>query len=322
MNPLVSIIIPIYNTGDKLLPCLDSVRTQSYGNIEVLMVNDGSTDGSDNICREFAGMDSRFVYIAQENAGVSAARNRGISVARGEYICFVDSDDSVTSRYLACMLETIEENSADIVIQGLVNICDGDIVNTCRFAKLCIETTALSDELFDRMFHFCGPYCKLFRTATIHKNHIEFPTTISYGEDLFFYAQYLQYCHRVCFVDECEYRYTLPISGTLSTTALSPDKFWQNQKNRRRWYRLLRQKFGIARDFYLQENRIKLIGLRGLLASIKKHDADLKAYLQAIVSDPDFDFASIRPRSLSDKALLSLIRRNNTLCRVVLNILS
>ena len=97
---MVSIIIPIYNPGDKLCVCLDSIKSQTYHDIEVLMVNDGSKDNSASICKEFAKEDERFVYIEQENAGVSMARNKGIVHSHGDYICFVDSDDSVEPCYV------------------------------------------------------------------------------------------------------------------------------------------------------------------------------------------------------------------------------
>ena len=95
MNDSVSVIIPVYNPGGALKKCIESLMAQTWENIEIILVNDGSTDGSDSACREFAAADGRIKYVCQENAGVSAARNRGIELACGEYICFVDSDDYV-----------------------------------------------------------------------------------------------------------------------------------------------------------------------------------------------------------------------------------
>lgn len=122
---MVSIIVPIYNSGDKLRTCLNSIKLQSYHDIEVLMVNDGSKDNSSVICEEFAKDDNRFIYIQQENAGVSVARNNGLSHSHGDYICFIDSDDSVELHYVECMMKAIKDTHADIVLQGLTNVYAG-----------------------------------------------------------------------------------------------------------------------------------------------------------------------------------------------------
>ena len=92
-HDLISIIIPVYNVEHYLAECLDSVLAQTYKNLEIILVDDGSIDGSGQICDNYAGKDSRIKVIHQTNAGVSAARNKGLKVAKGEYIGFVDADD-------------------------------------------------------------------------------------------------------------------------------------------------------------------------------------------------------------------------------------
>ena len=95
-----SIIVPVYNVEEYLEECLESIQKQTYTDIEVILVNDGSTDGSKEICESYCQMDSRFKLINQENKGQSAARNNGVSVSTGEYITFVDSDDVISSKYV------------------------------------------------------------------------------------------------------------------------------------------------------------------------------------------------------------------------------
>lgn len=156
MTPMVSIIIPVYNPGEALHRCLDTVLAQTYHNIEVIAVNDGSTDGSGQVCKQYSAGDERLRYISQPNAGVSVARNRGITEAKGEYICFVDSDDSVNANYIECMLEAIEKSQADIAIQGLKQYKNGEIVAIEAFEKDVVAANNLSESLFDKIFYFCG----------------------------------------------------------------------------------------------------------------------------------------------------------------------
>lgn len=96
ITPKVSIIVPVYNVENYLRKCLDSLINQTLKNIEIICINDGSTDNSLSILEEYASKDERIIVINQENAGVSSARNRGLEIATGEYIAFVDADDSVT----------------------------------------------------------------------------------------------------------------------------------------------------------------------------------------------------------------------------------
>lgn len=110
-QPLASVIVPVYNTEAYLEACLDSLRAQSCEEIEVLMIDDGSTDGSADILRRYAEEDARFRFFQQENRGVSAARNLGLAHARGKYILFVDSDDRVAADYAADLTAALEQGS-------------------------------------------------------------------------------------------------------------------------------------------------------------------------------------------------------------------
>lgn len=116
MKDLISIIVPVYNVEPFISSCLDSLSKQIYQNFEVLMINDGSTDNSGVICREYADSDSRFHYFEKENAGVADARNFGIVKSKGDYITFVDSDDWVTEEYLLILMETLKEQDSEIVV--------------------------------------------------------------------------------------------------------------------------------------------------------------------------------------------------------------
>ena len=115
-NELISIIVPIYNVEKYLRQCLDSIMNQTYRNFECLLINDGSSDNSEDICREYVSKDSRFRYFEKENGGVSSARNLGIEHSKGEYITFIDSDDWVDSDYLEVLYNSLVDERADIAI--------------------------------------------------------------------------------------------------------------------------------------------------------------------------------------------------------------
>lgn len=116
----VSIIIPVYNSEIYLEKCLDTVINQSYTNIEIIIVNDGSSDGSEKIINKYKELDSRIISINQINQGAGAARNKGLSLCNGDYICFVDSDDYIEKSYVEDLVETIK---------------DGDLFSFCNFCK-------------------------------------------------------------------------------------------------------------------------------------------------------------------------------------------
>ncbi|WP_276903978.1 glycosyltransferase family 2 protein [Faecalibaculum rodentium] len=119
MSNLVSFIVPVYNVENYLVDCLESIVRQTYENIEIVLVNDGSTDRSPAICREYAAMDKRIKLINKQNGGLSDARNIGIDNARGQWITFVDSDDVITEDYCSSLVNTINESSSDIAIGGV-----------------------------------------------------------------------------------------------------------------------------------------------------------------------------------------------------------
>ena len=117
-TPLVSVIVPVYNVEPYLEQCLASIAAQTYAKIEVIVVDDGSTDGGDAVCDEWAGKDQRFHVIHQQNRGLSAARNAGLDIAQGEYIQFVDSDDYVSPRFTEALLQVVRETECPCAICG------------------------------------------------------------------------------------------------------------------------------------------------------------------------------------------------------------
>lgn len=112
-SPLISVVVPVYNVEKYLIPCLDSLKNQSYSDLEIILIDDGSTDDSGKICDDYAAKDVRFQVIHKKNAGVSAARNTGIELAKGSYISFVDSDDRLQRDYFEVLYGDVLQNNAD-----------------------------------------------------------------------------------------------------------------------------------------------------------------------------------------------------------------
>ena len=137
-RPLVSIIIPVYNVEKYIEKCLDSVLAQSYDNLEILLIDDGSTDKSGAICAEYAGKDKRIHLIRQKNQGVSVARNVGLKKAQGRWIAFVDSDDYIESGYIEILLNNAEEKNADVVQ------CEQKIFNERSEVALCGKRSSIA----------------------------------------------------------------------------------------------------------------------------------------------------------------------------------
>ena len=151
-EPLCSIIVPIYNVEALLPRCIDSLIGQQYQNIEIILVNDGSTDSSEAICREYLNRDSRLKLINKKNGGLSSARNAGLKLSKGEYIFFVDSDDYVTSDFCSVGVDGFLNHSADVVIFGFNNIfvdTNKVIKKHCRKSRVISNEEALEGTLID-----------------------------------------------------------------------------------------------------------------------------------------------------------------------------
>ena len=195
MNPKVSVIIPVYNGEDSLSISLESLLKQTYSNFEVVVIDDGSKDGTREVVEKYVSMDSRFRYNYQANGGVSVARNNGIKVSQGEYICFLDSDDFYENSFIEKMLNEIEKESADVCYCGYnivsprgktkkrTGFKSGDILVDYVLGKVSIHTTGW-----------------LIRKKFISEFNIKFVEGVSWGEDFEFFCEVLARSKKVTFV--------------------------------------------------------------------------------------------------------------------------
>lgn len=222
---LVSIIIPAYNAGTLLRRCLESVRNQSNSGFECVVVDDGSTDGSVvEACRSF-GYDKRFVFVSQKNSGVSSARNRGISVVKGDYVCFIDSDDCVDRDYVECLYATLGDT--DMSVCGLVQERGEQHIPYAVASEACVRFASEYDSSIAALLQnylLFGPVCKLYRMDLIRENDIEFPVGVDYGEDLIFNFRYLLYCKSIATTSQTPYHYIIR-DGSLSNSEIKD--YWE-----------------------------------------------------------------------------------------------
>ena len=174
-NPLLSIIIPVYNSERFLKECLDSVLFQSFSDFEVIVVDDGSTDSSIQIEEEYS-KDSRFVIISQSNAGQGAARNRALDIAKGKYITFLDSDDAMKPDFLKETLSKIEDGKYDIVVTNYDYINEQSEFLGNRSNKRENYTLdgyeALLEMFYDENVHI-GPWAKLYKREVFEKERFK-----------------------------------------------------------------------------------------------------------------------------------------------------
>ena len=184
---LVSIIIPVYNSELYLERCLQSVIRMDYEKIEIIVIDDGSTDASSDIADSFAEKDERFIVKHTANNGVSSARNQGIAAANGKYLMFVDSDDYVDRDILGDMVFTIENTGSDICIRA-----QGYQKETTENFEAELDASNLDKILFfHRNYLLYGPTSKLYKTDMIKSYSVHFTEDMNFGEDLLFNMDYL-----------------------------------------------------------------------------------------------------------------------------------
>ena len=277
----ISIIVPVYNVEKYVEKCIQSLINQSYKNIEIILVDDGSNDRSNKIIDEYAKVDSRILTIHQKNKGVSAARNAGLKVATGEYVGFVDPDDYVDYQMYETMLKKIELNMSDLAVCGFSKVTElsdkeeiFEIKDELLSPKKCVE------DLFD----FRGGYAikpsvwnKLFRRDKI--GDLKFDENIGISEDLKFVVQYILKCNSIVYVKQAFYK-NLQRDGSITRSkgkaaqiikTVEIDNFVYDEI--KKIYPDLRE---VVLDWIVQDNR----GWYGL---VKQEDAEIDKKMKKMI---------------------------------------
>ncbi len=206
MDEIVSVIIPVYNVEQYIEECLESIINQTYTVLDIIIINNGSSDLSGNICQKYANMDERVHYIVQENKGVSAARNMGLKFSKGQYVCFCDADDIYELNYVETMLATMKEVRVDLVICGYNLIVGKEKRNYSNIGdSQYLDQESLLENIF--LNNNIGGFVwnKLFKRDLL--NGVYFEENYQICEDTDFVFRYLENCKKTYVTTQRLYNY-------------------------------------------------------------------------------------------------------------------
>lgn len=216
-TPYLSVIVPIYNAESYLVQCLDSIIAQTFADFEVLLIDDGSTDGSSAICETYAARDNRIRVFHKENGGLVSARQYGFPLAQGEYVTFVDSDDWIAPSMYQEMSSAAKKSGADMVCCGCTAVTSSKNIERRDFcAPGLYDKKALEEHVYPQMLYHgsffqygVSPqlWNKLFRRSLLEKHLFQVPLSAKLGEDALVSYICLLDADTVCFLEECFYFY-------------------------------------------------------------------------------------------------------------------
>lgn len=189
---MISVIVPVYNVEKYLEKCVESICNQTYQDLEIILIDDGATDNSGKICDELAKQDERIVVIHQKNAGQASARNAGLEIFKGDYLAFVDSDDTIEANMFEILLTIMEKPDCDIAICGHRIVRKNEIRNETfkESQEQVLDIDELWEEIFGKLNN--AVWNKLYKRELIGDNR--FPVDLIHGEDLIFNLNYLKKC--------------------------------------------------------------------------------------------------------------------------------
>ena len=273
-QPLVSIILPVYNAQNHLERCIGSILAQTYRDLELIILNDGSKDQSLPVCEAFRAKDSRILLVDKDNSGVSDTRNLGLKLAGGKYIQFVDSDDHIAPDYTQHLVTAAEQNHADLVIApykmvipagvskpeqvleklqddlGVMSVARPPEVREYGFLPAGIynkDTFAL--RLMDKpaSYFYSVLWNKLYRRDILTGNDIRFTSELRWAEDLVFNMQYIQYAQTFVSIATPGYYY-VQNPQSICHTQINPATLVQNKVQTFRYYKDLYTRLGMYEE--------------------------------------------------------------------------
>ncbi|MGM9550808.1 MAG: glycosyltransferase family 2 protein [Clostridia bacterium] len=214
----VSIIVPVYQVEKYISFCIDSILSQTFTDFELILIDDGSKDNSGLICDEYAKKDKRVKVIHQKNSGVSVARNKGIECAKGDYICFVDSDDKIDNTMIEDCVSCIKKEGADVLRHGHITKLwkDGKCVNEEKAVAPCFAFSLTHSQIAEKMEQFwqnCSNYVWNYFFKREALENVKFPD-IKISEDHVFVLRVLQKCEKICFLSKEPYHYCMRMGSS------------------------------------------------------------------------------------------------------------
>ena len=216
---LISIIVPIYNVEQYLEECIVSLINQTYTELEIILVDDGSTDSSGKICDEFEKKDQRIKVLHKKNEGLGFARNSGLELANGQWVTFIDSDDYAEVDMISKLIENAVKYNADTCIGGFKKVDDKNVLFIEKYEKRIYKNEEVYNELFYKMLGSepekhdmirMSVWNVLYSMKIIKENEIKFPSErVFISEDIIFDSDYYQHAQKVCIIDSTAYNYRL-----------------------------------------------------------------------------------------------------------------
>ena len=237
-QPKISVIVAVYNAEKYIKRCIDSLLSQTFTDFEVLLIDDGSTDGSSRICDEYAAKDSRLRVFHNENQGIGATRHFGIDHAKGEYTIHVDSDDWVEKNMLLELYESAVANEADIVFCDYYKEKAGVNEYVAQKPTTLDRETIIDDLLATRLYGAC--WNKLIKHECYARCNVNFIEGLNYGEDMIALISLLQHPVRVAYTSNAYYHYDLQTNPNSYTRQIT----YENLRERERYVELLFRSVG------------------------------------------------------------------------------
>lgn len=247
-TPLVSIIMPVYNSEETLLRAVHGIQRQSYTNLQIILIDDGSTDGSLKMLEELAAGDSRIEFATKENGGPSTARNLGLDMAKGEWIAFHDSDDWMEPYAVERLVDGTTWGPCEMVVANFYRVCDGryHVKGRGRDSLITRDEYVKGMSVRPSDFFYAVSWNKLMKRSIFEGYHLRLDETVRYGEDHLMMTQFLSHVEHVFVVGEPLYYY-LDRPGSLLHQGLTPLGFAQNRLTIFPEYRRLLKESGASR---------------------------------------------------------------------------
>lgn len=215
ISELITVVVPVYNVEAYLDRCVESLVNQTYQNLEIILVDDGSPDRSPEICDRWAEKDERIKVIHKPNGGVSSARNAGMEAAAGEWVFFVDSDDFLPEDALEGLAQRQLETGADLVCGSFHNMKTRNRSYYKTYAEKLLLRQDFPNQMWFLMMELLPTSCgKLFSTRIVKEHGLAFPMNIPWGEDAIFHYRYLTHVSSVVTTAQCVYHYDMTREGS------------------------------------------------------------------------------------------------------------
>lgn len=232
---LVSVIVPVYNAEKHLGDCIESIINQSYENLEIILLNDGSPDNSIDILREYEKKDSRIIVVDKENEGVAKTRNRGIDLAKGKYLVFSDSDDIYDVEFIKKAVLELEKSNSQYVSGAFETFNnDGKLAKIDYLSsfddKIDIECYLDVMAKYQAGAYWGANWGKMFVSSTIKDNNIRYESDVKFAEDFRFNLEYLKHVRCVSLIHEPVYYYRVDTQNSLSKGNTDLLRYWREYR--------------------------------------------------------------------------------------------